>query len=55
MEVPIVWRNDPRSHVRLVSDSLGMRLDLGRIRVNSWTGRYALGPGHSVSAPDGAS
>lgn len=41
-EVPIVWRDDPRSHVRLVRDSGGMLLDLGRIRLNAWTGRYAL-------------
>ena len=40
--VPIVWRDDPRSHVRLVRDSGGMLLDLGRIRLNAWMGRYAL-------------
>jgi dolichyl-phosphate beta-glucosyltransferase len=42
VEVPIVWRDDPRSRVRLVRDSVGMLLDLGRIRVNAWAGRYAL-------------
>ena len=37
-EVPVVWRNDPRSQVSLVRDSFGMLLDLGRIRTNSWMG-----------------
>ena len=41
-EVPIVWRDDNRSNVRLVRDSGGMLLDLGRVRLNGWTGRYAL-------------
>jgi dolichyl-phosphate beta-glucosyltransferase len=47
-EIPIVWRNDPRSQVRLVRDSFGMLLDLGRVRINAWTGRYALSPGRSA-------
>ncbi len=50
-EVPIVWRDDPRSHVRLVRDSGGMLLDLGRIRVNAWTGRYGS---NRVPAAEGA-
>ena len=41
-EVPIVWRDDRRSNVRLVRDSGGMLLDLGRIRLNGWAGRYTL-------------
>ncbi len=41
-EVPIVWRDDRRSNVRLVRDSGGMVLDLLRIRLNGWAGRYAL-------------
>jgi dolichyl-phosphate beta-glucosyltransferase len=41
-EVPIVWRDDHRSNVRLVRDSGRMLLDLGRVRLNGWTGRYAL-------------
>ena len=42
VEIPIIWRDDPRSRVRLVRDSGGMLLDLGRVRLNAWTGRYAL-------------
>jgi dolichyl-phosphate beta-glucosyltransferase len=41
-EVPIVWRDDERSKVRLLRDSGGMLLDLGRVRLNGWAGRYAL-------------
>ena len=41
-EVPIVWRDDNRSNVRLVRDSGRMLLDLGRVRLNGWTGRYAV-------------
>lgn len=41
-EIPIVWRDDRRSNVRLVRDSGGMLLDLGRIRLNGWAGRYHL-------------
>lgn len=41
-EVPIVWRDDRGSNVRLIRDSGGMLLDLGRIRLNGWAGRYAL-------------
>jgi dolichyl-phosphate beta-glucosyltransferase len=41
-EVPIVWRDDRRSNVRLVRDSGGMLLDLARVRLNAWGGRYAL-------------
>jgi dolichyl-phosphate beta-glucosyltransferase len=48
-EVPIVWRDDRRSNVRLIRDSGGMLLDLGRVRLNAWTGRYTLTrPGSSV-------
>jgi dolichyl-phosphate beta-glucosyltransferase len=47
-EVPIVWRDDRRSKLRLLRDSGGMLLDLGRVRVNAWMGRYPLpGPGSS--------
>jgi dolichyl-phosphate beta-glucosyltransferase len=41
-EVPIVWRDDRRSNVRLIRDSGGMLLDLGRVRLNAWMGRYRL-------------
>jgi len=51
-EIPVVWRNDPRSQIRLMRDSCGMLLDLARIRFNCWTGRYGLGRISSSSAPD---
>ena len=41
-EVPVVWRHDPDSHVRLVRDSLGMLLDLVRVRLHAWRGHYQL-------------
>ena len=41
-EIPIVWRDDQRSHVRLIRDSGGMLLDLGRVCLNGWAGRYRL-------------
>ena len=50
-EIPIVWRDDRRSSVRLVRDSAGMLLDLGRIRLNGWAGRYALKRRHSSPSP----
>ena len=50
-EVPIVWRDDHRSNVRLVRDSGGMLVDLGRIRLNDWAGRYALKRPHSSPSP----
>lgn len=50
-EIPIVWRDDRRSSVRLVRDSGGMLLDLGRIRLNGWAGRYALERRHSSPSP----
>jgi len=51
VEVPIVWRDDRRSNVRLLRDSGGMLLDLGRIRLNGWAGRYALTGPHSSPSP----
>lgn len=50
-EVPIAWRDDRGSNVRLVRDSGGMLLDLGRIRLNGWAGRYALKRPHSSPSP----
>jgi dolichyl-phosphate beta-glucosyltransferase len=50
-EVPIIWRDDRGSNVRLIRDSGGMLLDLGRIRLNGWAGRYALKPPHSSPSP----
>lgn len=40
VEVPVVWRDDRDSHVRLLRDSGGMLLDLLRVRLNAWRGRY---------------
>jgi dolichyl-phosphate beta-glucosyltransferase len=39
-EVPILWRNSPRSRVRIVRDSARMFIELFRIRLNGWLGRY---------------
>ena len=39
-EVPVVWRDDRESHIRLARDSLGMLRDVGRVRLNAWRGRY---------------
>jgi dolichyl-phosphate beta-glucosyltransferase len=50
-EIPIVWRDDRRSSVRLVRDSGGMLLDLARIRFNGWAGRCALGRRQSSPSP----
>ena len=53
-EIPIVWRDDPRSQVRLVRDSFGMLVDLGRVRLNAWAGRYARSSVPSASPPERA-
>lgn len=50
-EVPIVWRDDHRTNVRLIRDSGGMLLDLGRVRLNAWTGRYRLERPRSPTPP----
>lgn len=39
-ELPISLQNPPNSHVRLLRDPLNMALDLLRIRVNDWRGKY---------------
>ena len=39
-EVPVVWRNDPVSRVRLWKDPLNMLLDIMRIRWNFRRGLY---------------
>lgn len=44
-EVPIVWRDDPRTHIRLVRDSLAMLRDVGRVGWNALVGRYARDSG----------
>ena len=51
VEVPIVWRDDRRSNVRLLRDSGGMLLDLGRVRFNAWAGRYGPEPPPSSAGP----
>jgi len=40
VEVPIVWRNDPQSHLRLVTDSLGMLGELARLWTAGRRGDY---------------
>ncbi len=39
-EVPITWRNDEATRVGVFRDSSQMFLDLLKIRLNAWTGRY---------------
>ena len=39
-EVPVSWRNDPNSKVRILRDPMKMMLDLLRIRWNDVMGRY---------------
>ncbi len=39
-ELPISLQNPPESHVRLVRDPINMILDLVKIRVNYWKGKY---------------
>ena len=44
-EIPIRWRNDPESKVKIVRHGSRMILDLFRIRLNAWRGYYNSGPG----------
>jgi dolichyl-phosphate beta-glucosyltransferase len=44
IEVPVVWRDDPESHIRLLRDSVGMFCDVARVRIDAWRGRYELTP-----------
>jgi dolichyl-phosphate beta-glucosyltransferase len=44
-EIPIRWRNDPESKVKIVRHGSRMVLDLFRIRLNAWKGYYNSGPG----------
>jgi dolichyl-phosphate beta-glucosyltransferase len=39
-EVPIQWRNDPDTRVKLIRHGTKMLIDLLRIRWNSWRGMY---------------
>lgn len=41
-ELPITLQNPQESHIRIVSDSVNMFLDLIRIRINDWRGKYDL-------------
>jgi hypothetical protein len=50
-EVPVVWRDDHRTNVRLIRDSGGMLLDRGPVRLNAWTGRYRLERPRSPAPP----
>jgi dolichyl-phosphate beta-glucosyltransferase len=44
VEVPVTWRNDAASRVGVLSGSLAF-VDLARIRVDAWMGRYDVGRG----------
>jgi dolichyl-phosphate beta-glucosyltransferase len=39
-EIPIVWYNDPRTKVKFLRDSTRMFLDIARIHLNHFRGRY---------------
>lgn len=39
-EVPVVWKNDPRTKVRFPQDIIRSLLDIVAIRWHSWRGRY---------------
>ena len=39
-ELPISLQNPPNSHIRLFRDPLNMALDLLKIRLNAWRGKY---------------
>jgi dolichyl-phosphate beta-glucosyltransferase len=41
-EVPVVWRNDPATKVRLGSDTFSAARELLQIRRNAWAGKYHL-------------
>lgn len=43
-EVPVVWRDSPRSRVKMVSDSFNMIYDIWRIRRNYKRGLYGRKP-----------
>jgi dolichyl-phosphate beta-glucosyltransferase len=45
VEIPIVWRDDPRTHLRLARDSLGMLVDLARLWAGGRRGHYREPPG----------
>ena len=39
-ELPVEWENSPQSRVGIILDPIRMALDLIRIRINYWMGRY---------------
>ena len=41
-EVPVVWRHSTGSKVQFVPHAFGMLVDLLKIRVNDWKGRYDI-------------
>lgn len=40
LEVPVEWKNVLQSRVRIIRDSTQMFIDIFRIRLNDWRGRY---------------
>ena len=39
-ELPISLQNPPNSHIRIIRGPINMTLDLFRIRINDWKGKY---------------
>ena len=50
LEVPVVWNDAEGSTLRYASDSINMFIDLFRIRVNDFKGRYDA-PAVQIAAP----
>lgn len=51
LEVPVVWNDAEGSTVRYASDSINMFIDLVRIRVNDFMGRYEAPAPHLAALP----
>lgn len=49
-EIPVHWKYDAATKVRMVSDSLGMFAELVAIRCNAWMGRYPRKPAGQCAA-----
>ncbi len=43
-EVPVIWRDSPKTSVKLIRDSIRMFLGLLKIRYNDLKGRYSTSP-----------
>lgn len=49
-EVPVTWRDDPRSRVQLIRDIPRSLVDLARIRWHDLCGRYTVAPADGFDA-----